>query len=262
MAQTSAIPSSQKVYYRPAEQEEHNHTSPKDPLILPRSPLHHANRISTDPQRARHVIQPPLRALQHVTLRAQVAQHRAPALEILIELRIRLRKERLLPQRMGFARGLLVARAERQATVGAGRRERGLLRERGRDVGVLRGAGLVGAAAEELGAVVPGLGVALGALEGVKAAAVVLQLGAEGLGALARLLLLRRVELVLGLVGVLVNGAGEGGEGRGDLACSNFCEPSSCDGGECMLAYPGARPGVKWARKPRSRGRCAAAWTA
>jgi hypothetical protein len=78
--------SPQIVYNQPAEQEEHNNATPEYPLVLLRPPLHHANRIPTDPQRIRDSIQPSLRSLQHFSLLPQVAQHSSPPIQELIQL--------------------------------------------------------------------------------------------------------------------------------------------------------------------------------
>ena len=145
------------MQHRPAEQEKHHHAAPEDPLILLRAPLDHADGVPADAERAGHVVQLALRALQHLALRAQVPEHGAPTLQVLVELRVALREEGLLAQRVVLARALPLARAEGEIAVGGARGgggKGGLLRgERGGGVGVLGGGCLVWAAAEELGAV-------------------------------------------------------------------------------------------------------------
>jgi hypothetical protein len=46
------------MYHQPTEQEEDYDASPEYPLILLRPPLHHSNRIPTNPQRISHSINP------------------------------------------------------------------------------------------------------------------------------------------------------------------------------------------------------------
>lgn len=119
--------------------------------------------------------------------------------------------------------------------------------EGGVGVGVFGRGGVVGAAAEELGAVVGGLlGCGCQGLHGldewermrergsmwtyaffpvflqpVEVLAVVEELGPEVLEALVGLFLFGGDELPLGHLGVVIDGAGEGGEGCGDLACAD-----------------------------------------
>jgi len=92
----SPQPSQHEVH----KDDEHNNPTPKDPLVLLRPPLHHAHRISTDPQRRPNTIQLPLRALQDLPLIAQVSQHSPSSLKVLIQRSIRRAKEALLLQRM------------------------------------------------------------------------------------------------------------------------------------------------------------------
>lgn len=101
------------------------------------------------------------------------------------------------------------------ATVAAVRTGRRGARARG--VGVLWRGG-VGPAAEELAAVLVVHGLVAGGLERLELAAVVGQLGAEVAYALEGLLLLGRVELLLGERVVLVDGALEGRQGGAEGA--------------------------------------------
>jgi hypothetical protein len=89
---------------QPAESKENNHSRPKNPLILLRPPLNHTNRISTDPQRVRNTIQPLLRPLQDLPLLSQIPQDRLPPGQVLIQRRVRICKEGLLPQCMRLSR--------------------------------------------------------------------------------------------------------------------------------------------------------------
>ena len=70
--------------HQPAKPKKYNHASPEYPLILLRPPLHHANRVPTNPQRIRYTIQLALRALQHLALMSQVAQHSAATVQELV----------------------------------------------------------------------------------------------------------------------------------------------------------------------------------
>lgn len=76
---------------------------------------------------------------------------------------------------------------------------------------VLGRGGDVGAAAEQLGAVLAVEDLVAGGLERVELLAVLGELGAEVADALVGLVLLRRVELLLGKRVVLVDGLLEGG---------------------------------------------------
>ena len=58
----------QIMYYQPTKQEEYYHAGPEYPLVLLRPPLHHPNRIPTNPQRISHTINPLLCPLQHLPL--------------------------------------------------------------------------------------------------------------------------------------------------------------------------------------------------
>jgi len=163
--------SPQIMQHQPTEQKEHHHARPKYPLILLCPPLHHANCIPADSQRIRHIIQPPLRPLEHLALVAQIAQHGAPPVQKLVELRVGLRKEGVLAEgvrlagsvgvgmRVGGVRVCRVCVGVRVwgACGGKGRGGGGVRGERGLGVGVLRRAGVVGTAAEEFGACGDGL---------------------------------------------------------------------------------------------------------
>ena len=108
------IYSSQPPQHEIAKHKKHNDTAPEDPLILPCPPLHHPNRVPADPERVRHAVQPPLRALQHISLITQVAQHRAAPLEIFIELGVRWRGKGLFAERMCLAWYVCRGGAERR----------------------------------------------------------------------------------------------------------------------------------------------------
>jgi hypothetical protein len=88
------------VQNQPAKQEKHHDSSPKDPLILFRSPLHHPNRITTHPQRISHTIQPTLCPLQNLPLFSEIRQHRSPPVQEIIQLGVRIGKEGVFAQRM------------------------------------------------------------------------------------------------------------------------------------------------------------------
>lgn len=76
---TIAMPSSQVVDDQPAEQEKDHHPTPEDPFILLRSPLHHTYGITTNTQGICNSVKPPLCALEHIPLLAQVAEHSPPS---------------------------------------------------------------------------------------------------------------------------------------------------------------------------------------
>lgn len=86
------------MQHRPAKHEKHDDPHPKNPLVLLRPPLNHPDRVPRNPQRVPHRIQPPLRRLQYLPLLPQVPQYRLPAREVLVQRRVRARKELLLPQ--------------------------------------------------------------------------------------------------------------------------------------------------------------------
>lgn len=229
---------------QPAEQKEHHDARPKDPLILPRPPLDHANGIAGHAQGVGDRVQPLLRALQHLPLRAQVTQHRLAARNVLVERVVRARKEILLPHRVLLARDIAAAhspvagcgcccrcrcrRAEQPPTrarvlrvVVSTIRRGGARRSSTRGsigVGVFRGGGHVGPAAEEFVAVLAVQDLVAGGLEGVELAAVAGELGAEVSDALVGFVLLGGVELLLRERVVLVDGLLEGGERDGEGA--------------------------------------------
>jgi hypothetical protein len=94
----------QEVQHKPAEEKEDDDAGPEDPLVLFRSALNHADRVSADAQGICNAVQPLLRALEHVPLAAQVAQHSPASVEKLVELVRRLVHEGVLAERMRFAR--------------------------------------------------------------------------------------------------------------------------------------------------------------
>lgn len=61
------------MYDQPAEEEEDDDTTPEYPLVLLRSTLDHADRVSADTQSVCDRIQPPLCTFQHVSLLAKIA---------------------------------------------------------------------------------------------------------------------------------------------------------------------------------------------
>lgn len=217
------------MQHQPAKQEKHDHARPEDPLVLPRPPLDHADGIARHAQRVGDRVQPLLGALEHLPLRAQVAEHGLPARDVVVQRRVGVREEVLLAQRVVLARHIAAAHvAPAAAATPAPARGAGMSPTtaaaaaatvaRGVRVGVLRGGCDVGPAAEQLGAVLGVVGLVAGGLQGLEVAAVLGQLGAEVADALVGFLLLRRVELLLGERGVLVDGLLEGGEGRGEGA--------------------------------------------
>jgi len=71
------------VQHSPTKQEENNNSTPENPLILPRAPLHHPNRIPAHTERIRNTIQSSLCPFQYFTLLAQISQHGpAPVQEV------------------------------------------------------------------------------------------------------------------------------------------------------------------------------------
>lgn len=216
---------------QPAESKEYYHARPKDPLVLPRPPLNHADRVPGHPERVGHRVQPLLRPLEHLALCPQVPEHRLAARDVLVQRRVGAGKEVLLPQRVVLARRVVAAHAVPATTAAppqaspaarvphvspaaiapiGTRRRRPAARAGG--VRVL-GRGGVGPPAEELAAVLRVQRLVARRLEGLKLPPVRRQLGAEVAYALEGLLLLGWVELLLGEGVVLVDGALEGGQG-------------------------------------------------
>lgn len=170
----------------------------------------------------RHV--PLLRVLEHLPLRAQVAKHRLPSCDILVQRRVGARKEILLPQRVLLPTHILPSHTEPPAATTTtapvprvpGTKRRRRLRAAAATVGV-RVLGRVAAGvgppvAQQLAAVAAVQGLVARALGALELAAVRGELGAEAADALARLVLLGRVELLAREGVVLVDGALEGGE--------------------------------------------------
>ena len=69
----------------PTKPHKHHHAHPENPLILPRPPLHHPDRIPTDPQCVRNAVQPFLCPLEDLSLLTKITEHRTPAVQILVE---------------------------------------------------------------------------------------------------------------------------------------------------------------------------------
>jgi hypothetical protein len=63
------------MYDKPAEQEEDDDSSVEYPLVLLGSALHHTYSVATDTQCICCTIQPSLRAFEHLSLLAEVAQN-------------------------------------------------------------------------------------------------------------------------------------------------------------------------------------------
>lgn len=170
----------------------------------------------------RHV--PLLRVLEHIPLRAQVAQHRLPSRDILVQRRVGARKEILLPQRVLLPTHILPSHTEPPAAtttttapvprVPGPKRRRRLRAAATVGVGVLGrvAAGVGPPVAQQLAAVAAVQGLVARAPGALELAAVGGELGAEAADALARLVLLGRVELLAREGVVLVDGALEGGE--------------------------------------------------
>lgn len=153
--------SPQEMYDEPAKGEEKHDAGPEDPFVLLGPPLDHADGVAADAQRVGDAVQLPLRALEHLALLAQIAEHGPAALEVFVQLRVGGRHEALLAQRVRFARLVRGRGAERERAPRRRRRrrggERGGVGKGGLRVGVFGGGGVVGTSAEEFGAVVHGL---------------------------------------------------------------------------------------------------------
>ena len=243
------------VEHEPAKQDEDDNTGPKDPLVLPRPPFHHAYRIPRDPKGVGHRIKPFLCVLQCLPLRRQIPQDGLAPSNILVQRRVRAREEVLLPQHVPLSTNLRSSPARgRHAVTAAGTTPPlarstgdtipGRRRTRGASVRVLRGAAHKGSAAKQLGAVLGLHGVVTGGLEAVELGAVLLELGAKVAEAVEGLLLLGRVELLFAEGVVLVERAGEGREAGRERAESR--------GGEARRrGLRGVGPGVGGVRERR-----------
>lgn len=101
--------SPQEVQTQPAERKEYHNTRPEDPLVLPRPPLDHADRVPGHTERVGDRVQPLLRALEHLALCTQVTQDRLAPRDVLIQRRVGTGKEVLLPQRVVLPRHIIAA---------------------------------------------------------------------------------------------------------------------------------------------------------
>lgn len=139
----------------PTEQEEDDHSTKKDPFILLGPAFNHSDCVSADTQSVGDAVQPALRALQYLTLLAEIRQHSAPTIDELIKLRICCCKERLLAYGMDFP--VVVCggstEAESGTRVGVMVGKGGCLRKGGLRIWVLRSRGVVRTSAKELVAV-------------------------------------------------------------------------------------------------------------
>lgn len=88
------------MYDEPAKRKKKHDPGPEDPFVLLGPPLHHADRVAADAQRVGDAVQLPLSAFEHLSLLAQIAQHGPAALEVFIQLRVGVRHEALLAQRV------------------------------------------------------------------------------------------------------------------------------------------------------------------
>lgn len=152
------------MYDQPTEAKEDDDAGPEDPLVLLGPPLDHADGVPADAERVGDAVQAALGILEHVPLGAEVAQHGLAAGYVLVEGGVGAGEEVLLPHGVRLARvvaaahaHLAVAVADDAAAAIAIRRDRvgrgGGGRGVGVSVGILRGRGVEGPAAEELGAV-------------------------------------------------------------------------------------------------------------
>lgn len=96
---------------QPAEPKEDNNARPEDPLILPSPPFNHPNRVPRNPKRVSDRVKLLLRALEHLPLRAQVAQHRLAPRDVLVQRRVSASEEILLPQRVVLPRDVVTTHA-------------------------------------------------------------------------------------------------------------------------------------------------------
>lgn len=69
---------------QPAESEEQENTGPKDPLVLPRSPLNHSYCIARQAERIRHRIHPLLDVLEIALLNLQVVQNSLAVADVFV----------------------------------------------------------------------------------------------------------------------------------------------------------------------------------
>jgi hypothetical protein len=88
--------STQVVYDEPAEGKEDHDSSPEYPLVLLRAPFDHAYSITTYAQSIRNTIQSSLRAFEHLSLIAEVAQHGPAPIQKLVQLVRRVFEESVL----------------------------------------------------------------------------------------------------------------------------------------------------------------------
>lgn len=69
-----------------AEAEEHDYTSPKDPLVLFRPSFHHSYGVTADAEGIGDAVELPLCAFQHFALLTEIPEHCSAAFQELIEL--------------------------------------------------------------------------------------------------------------------------------------------------------------------------------
>lgn len=168
---------------QPAEPKEYNNARPEDPLVLPSPPFNHPDRVPRHPKRVGDRVKLLLRALEHLPLRAQVAQHRLAPRDVLVQRRVSASEEILLPQRVVLPRDVVAAHAvsptptdarpttriphmPTRATIPPIRARRAL-----GSIGILRRGG-IRPAPQELAAVLGVERVVAGGLEGFELAAV------------------------------------------------------------------------------------------
>ena len=96
--------SAQPFQNQETKHKEDDNAGPEDPSVLSGPSLHHPDRVSADAERVCNPVQPPLRPLEHLPLVAEIAEHGAAALDVLVELGVRGRGEGLFAHGVSFAR--------------------------------------------------------------------------------------------------------------------------------------------------------------
>jgi len=175
------LTSPQISQHQPDKDNKHTDSRPEYPLILLRPPLHHLDRISTNPKRIRNTVQLLLRTLEHLSLLSQITQHSPPSLQKLIQLCIRPTHKTLLPHRMLFPPIIRRTRPKRTRPRRTRSKHTPLRPRRYRSIRIriLRRARLMRPPSQQLRPIIHRL--ALGKLfpHAIKLVAVVCELGAE-----------------------------------------------------------------------------------
>ena len=102
----------QVMKYKPTEGKKHHNTNPEDPLVLLCPSFNRSNGIARDTKCVCNTVKSLLRSLQDFLLLAQITQYSLSSSQILVQCRVSIGKEILLPQCMLFPRRITTTKSQ------------------------------------------------------------------------------------------------------------------------------------------------------